>query len=164
MGRNHRRTPDRGHVVAIAAASNAVDQRCLGGYERSQMISSAIGKPIPNDPPMTNAIAKSKPSPARNSCHDMPLLPQGRCPRIPIIWACCVDDSRPDVVLRLAQRLQHEVSVSLSPVGRDGWRGAHYEAKLSATYSSRAFLHCMMTQCLRGDDLSHGGIWSTGVR
>jgi hypothetical protein len=38
------------------------------------------------------------------------------------------------------------------------------EAKLSATYSSRASLHWMITQCLRGDDLSHGGIWSTGVR
>ena len=71
-----------GRPTAIAAASIEVDQRCLGSYERSQTISSAIGRPTPNDPPMMNAIAKSKPSPARNSCHDMPLLLQGRCPRI----------------------------------------------------------------------------------
>src|SRR4029077_3996401 len=94
-----------------------------GRYERSQMIASARGRPIPNDPPIINPIAKSKPSPARNSCHDMPLLPPGGSPRINIICARCVDHSRPDVVLRLAQRLQHEVSVLLSPMGRDGWRG-----------------------------------------
>jgi hypothetical protein len=51
-------------------------------YERSQMITTDNGRPIPNDPPMINAIAKSKPNPARNSCQGMPLLLQARCPRI----------------------------------------------------------------------------------
>jgi hypothetical protein len=113
MGRNHRRTPDGWHAVAIAAASLAVDQRCLGGYERSQMISSAIGRPIPNEPPMINAIAKSKPSPARNSCHDIPLLLQGRCPRIHltvVVWAGCVNDSRPNVVLSAGAAIQRRLA------------------------------------------------------
>jgi hypothetical protein len=43
---------------------------------------SPVRGPIPNYPPMMNAIAKIKPSPARNSCHDMPLLLQARRPRI----------------------------------------------------------------------------------
>ena len=38
------------------------------GYEKSQMITVASGRPIPNDQPMIIASAKSKPSPARNSC------------------------------------------------------------------------------------------------
>jgi hypothetical protein len=46
------------------------------------MITAASGRPIPNDQPMINASAKSKPTPARNSCHDMPLLLQTRDPRI----------------------------------------------------------------------------------
>jgi hypothetical protein len=50
--------------------------------EKSQMIASASGSPMPNEPPMISASAKSKPSPARNSRHDMPLLLQAHCPRI----------------------------------------------------------------------------------
>jgi hypothetical protein len=38
------------------------------------MIAIASGRPMPNELPMINAIAKSKPTPARNSCHDMLLL------------------------------------------------------------------------------------------
>jgi len=44
------------------------------GYEKSQMITVASGRPIPNDQPMTIASAKSKPTPARNAGNDMPLL------------------------------------------------------------------------------------------
>ena len=80
----------------------------LGGYERSQMISSAIGRPTPNDPPMINAIARRKPSPARNSCHDMPLLLQGRCPRIHL--TVVVNDSRPNVVLSAGAATQRRLA------------------------------------------------------
>ena len=80
----------------------------LGGYERSQMISSAIGRPTPNDPQMINAIARSKPSPARNSCHDMPLLLQGRCPRIHL--TVVVNDSRPNVVLSAGAATQRRLA------------------------------------------------------
>ena len=48
--------------------------------EKSQMIASASGSPMPNEPPMISATAKSKPSPARNSRHDMPLLPSSSLP------------------------------------------------------------------------------------
>ena len=50
--------------------------------EKSQMIASASGSPIPNEPPMISAIAKSRPTPARNSRHDMLLFLQAHCPRI----------------------------------------------------------------------------------
>jgi hypothetical protein len=46
----------------------------LAGYEKSQMITVASGRPIPNDQPMIIASAKSKPTPARNAGNDMPLL------------------------------------------------------------------------------------------
>ena len=46
----------------------------LAGYEKSQMITVANGRPIPNDQPMIIASAKSKPTPARNAGNDMPLL------------------------------------------------------------------------------------------
>ena len=39
----------------------------LAGYEKSQMITVASGRPIPNDQPIGNAAAKRKPTPARNS-------------------------------------------------------------------------------------------------
>jgi hypothetical protein len=39
------------------------------------MIIAASGMPMPNDQPMINASAKSKPTPARNSCNDIPLPP-----------------------------------------------------------------------------------------
>jgi hypothetical protein len=50
--------------------------RLAGDQSRSQMITAASGRPIPNDQPMINASPKSKPTPARNSCHDMLLLPR----------------------------------------------------------------------------------------
>ena len=82
--------------------------KVVGVYERSQMISSAIGRPTPNDPPMINAIARSKPSPARNSCHDMPLLLQGRCPRIHL--TVVVNDSRPHVVPSAGAATQRQLA------------------------------------------------------
>jgi hypothetical protein len=36
---------------------------------------------------MINASAKRKPTPARNSCHDTPLPPQARDPRISSAYA-----------------------------------------------------------------------------
>jgi len=52
------------------------------GYEKSQMITDANGRPIPNYQPIINASAKSKPIPARNSCNDMPPLLHARRARI----------------------------------------------------------------------------------
>jgi hypothetical protein len=36
-----------------------------GSQEKSQMITAASGRPMPNDPPIIKASAKSKPIPAR---------------------------------------------------------------------------------------------------
>jgi hypothetical protein len=61
---------DSGRQGLLATAS----VRLAGDQSRSQMITVASGRPIPNDQPMIIASAKSKPTPARNAGNDMPLL------------------------------------------------------------------------------------------
>jgi hypothetical protein len=56
----------RGASVSIAIISD------WPHHEQSQMITNAKGRPIPIAPPITMAIAKSKPA---NACHDMVAAP-----------------------------------------------------------------------------------------